>query len=208
MPTKSPTKSPWPQLEAVTEDGRRQRSDRSRRRIIEALFDLIGEGNMSPSAVSVAERASVGLRTVFRHFEDMDSIYDEMTAELTEAVMPKVKAPFEATTWRERLIESVEKRAEIYEMVFPMKVCMSLRRFQSDFIKEQYERDIATMRSSLKSILPKEITSKRTLFAALETTLAFTTWRRLRQDQKLSVENAKEAIQLILNGLVADIDVD
>ena len=163
---------------------------------------------MSPSAVSVAERASVGLRTVFRHFEDMDSIYDEMTAELTEAVMPKVKAPFEATTWRERLIESVEKRAEIYEMVFPMKVCMSLRRFQSDFIKEQYERDIATMRSSLKSILPKEITSKRTLFAALETTLAFTTWRRLRQDQKLSVENAKEAIQLILNGLVADIDVD
>ena len=208
MPTKSPTKSPWPQLEAVTEDGRRQRSDRSRRRIIEALFDLIGEGNMSPSAVSVAERANVGLRTVFRHFEDMDSIYDEMTAELTEAVTPKVKAPFEAPTWRGRLMESVEKRAEIYEMVFPMKVCMSLRRFQSDFIKEQYERDIATMRSSLKSILPKEITSKRTLFAALETTLAFTTWRRLRQDQKLSVENAKEAIQLILNGLVADIDVD
>ena len=208
MPSESHAKSPWPKLEAATEDGRRQRSDRSRRRIIEALFDLIGEGNMSPSAVSVAERASVGLRTVFRHFEDMDSIYDEMTAELTEAVMPKVKAPFEATTWRERLIESVEKRAEIYEMVFPMKVCMSLRRFQSDFIKEQYERDIATMRSSLKSILPKEITSKRTLFAALETTLAFTTWRRLRQDQKLSVENAKEAIQLILNGLVADIDVD
>ena len=208
MPTKSPIKSPWPQLEAVTEDGRRQRSDRSRRRIIEALFDLIGEGNMSPSAVSVAERANVGLRTVFRHFEDMDSIYDEMTAELTEAVTPKVKAPFEAPTWRGRLMESVEKRAEIYEMVFPMKVCMSLRRFQSDFIKEQYERDIATMRSSLKSILPKEITSKRTLFAALETTLAFTTWRRLRQDQKLSVENAKEAIQLILNGLVADIDVD
>lgn len=208
MPTKSPTKSPWPQLEAVTEDGRRQRSDRSRRRIIEALFDLIGEGNMSPSAVSVAERASVGLRTVFRHFEDMDSIYDEMTAELTEAVMPKVKAPFEATTWRERLIESVEKRAEIYEMVFPMKVCMSLRRFQSDFIKEQYERDIATMRSSLKSILPKEITSQRTLFAALEATLAFTTWRRLRQDQNLSVESTKESVRLMLNGLVADINVD
>ena len=208
MPTKSPTKSPWPQLEAVTEDGRRQRSDRSRRRIIEALFDLIGEGNMSPSAVSVAERANVGLRTVFRHFEDMDSIYDEMTAELTEAVTPKVKAPFEAPTWRGRLMESVEKRAEIYEMVFPMKVCMSLRRFQSDFIKEQYERDIATMRSSLKSILPKEITSKRTLFAALETTLAFTTWRRLRQDQKLSVESAKESIRLMLNGLVADIHVD
>jgi len=108
MPTKQKSNNPWPKLETTTQDGRRHRSDRSRRRIIEALFDLIGEGNMTPSAVSVAERANVGLRTVFRHFEDMDSIYDEMTAELTEAVMPKIKAPFEATTWREKLMESVE----------------------------------------------------------------------------------------------------
>ena len=208
MSTNPQSKSPWPKLETATEDGRRQRSDRSRRRIIEALFDLIGEGNMSPSAVDVAARAKVGLRTVFRHFEDMDSIYDEMTAELTEAVMPKIKAPYEAATWRERLMEIVEKRADIYETVFPMKVCMSLRRFQSDFIKEQYERDVTLMRSTLKAILPKEITSQRTLFAALETTLAFTTWRRLRQDQNLSVESTKESIRLMLNGLVANIDVD
>lgn len=208
MPTKQQSKSPWPKLETSTQDGRRHRSDRSRRRIIEALFDLIGEGNMTPSAVSVAERANVGLRTVFRHFEDMDSIYDEMTAQLTEAVMPKIMAPFEATSWREKLMESVEKRADLYETVFPMKVCMSLRRFQSDFIKEQYERDIALMRSSLKSILPKEIASNRTLFAALETSLAFTTWRRLRQDQNLSVESAKDSIRLILQGLIADIDVE
>jgi len=137
----------------------------------------------------------------------MDSIYDEMTAQLTDAIKPKINAPFETTTWRERLMESVAKRADIYETVFPMKVCMSLRRFQSDFIKAQYERDIALGRSILKSILPKEIISDRALFAALENTLAFTTWRRLRQDQNLSVENAKEAVRLMLNGLIADIDV-
>ena len=208
MPINSQSNPPWPELETTTEDGRRQRSDRSRRRIIEALFDLIGEGDMSPSAVSVAERADVGLRTVFRHFEDMDSIYDEMTAELSDAVMPKIMAPYETTNWRDRLMESVEKRAEIFEMIFPMKVCMSLRRFQSDFIQTQYERDVALGRSTLKAILPEEIVSNRTLFAALETTLAFTTWRRLRQDQNLSVESAMAAIRLMLNGLVADIDVD
>ena len=208
MPINSQSNPPWPELETTTEDGRRQRSDRSRRRIIEALFDLIGEGDMSPSAVSVAERADVGLRTVFRHFEDMDSIYDEMTAELSDAVMPMIMAPYETTNWRDRLMESVEKRAEIFEMIFPMKVCMSLRRFQSDFIQTQYERDVALGRSTLKAILPEEIISNRTLFAALETTLAFTTWRRLRQDQNLSVESAMAAIRLMLNGLVADIDVD
>ncbi len=206
MTTTTKKKSPWPALQAGTEDGRRQRSDRSRRRIIEAMFDLIGEGNMSPSAAKVAERADVGLRTVFRHFEDMDSIYDEMTAELTEAIMPKIVAPYEGRTWRDRLMESVEKRAEIYEMVFPMKVCMSLRRFQSDFLGAQYERDTAKMRSTLKSILPKQINADRDLFGAIEAALDFSTWRQLRSDQKRSVESAKASIRLILNGVIANVD--
>ena len=68
---------------------------------------------MSPGASHVAERANVGLRTVFRHFEDMDSIYDEMTEEVMTAIMPKVKAPFKASTWRERLLECVDRRADV-----------------------------------------------------------------------------------------------
>lgn len=206
MIAKTKKKNPWPDLESATPDGRRQRSDRSRRRIIEALFDLISEGNMSPSAVNVAERANVGSRTVFRHFEDMDSIYDEMTEELMAAIMPKVMAPFEATTWRSRLAEMVERRAELYEMVFPMRVCMMLRFYQSEFIRKQYQRDVNLERSSLKAILPKKIASDRTLFAALEVTLGFPTWRRLRQDQNLSVENAKKTIRLMVDGLVSGIN--
>ena len=201
-------KSPWPELETGTEDGRRLRSDRSRRRIIEAVFDLISEGHMSPSAVDVAERARVGLRTVFRHFEDMDSIYDEMTAELTEAVMPKIMAPFDASSWRERLMESIDRRAEVYEMIFPMRICMMQRRFQSKFLEEQYERDTKLARSSLKSILPKQVTTNRELFGAIEAALDFSTWRQLRQDQNRSIESAKASLRLMLNGLLADIDAD
>ncbi|MCR9193904.1 MAG: TetR/AcrR family transcriptional regulator [Hyphomonas sp.] len=201
-------KSPWPELEAGTEDGRRRRSDRSRRRIIEAMFDLISEGHMSPSAVDVAERAGVGLRTVFRHFEDMDSIYDEMTAELTEAVMPKFMAPYEAASWREHLMECVDRRADIYETVFPMRVCMMLRRFHSKFLGEQYERETKLARSALKSILPKQVTANRELFGAIEALLDFSTWRQLRQDQNRSVESAKASLRLALNGLIADVDAD
>lgn len=206
--TATKKKSPWPALEAGSDDGRRQRSDRSRRRIVEAMFDLISEGHMSPSAANVAERANVGLRTVFRHFEDMDSIYDEMTAELTEAILPKIMAPYDATTWRDRLMECVDRRAEVYEMVFPMRVCMALRRFQSKFLGEQFERDIKLARSSLKSLLPKKVTSDRELFGAIEAVLDFSTWRQLRQDQNRSVESAKKSIRLMLVGLIADIDAD
>lgn len=163
---------------------------------------------MSPSAVMVAERADVGLRTVFRHFEDMDSIYDEMTGALMAAVMPKVKAPFQSTTWRDRLIECIDRRADVYEAIFPMRVCMTLRYYQSEFIQEQYKRDVEMERSTLKAIVPDSIAADRTLFAALEVTLGFATWRRLRQDQKLSVGQAKKTVQLMIEGLIANVDAD
>lgn len=207
MTPKTNRKNPWPQLEAATDDGRRQRSDRSRRRIIEALFDLIAEGQMSPSASLVAQRAKVGERTVFRHFEDMDSIYDEMIQELTEAVMPKIVAPYASADWRDRLMECLDKRVDLYETVFPMRLCMSLRRYQSDFLSEQYARDIALFRSSLKAILPDEITSDRDRFSAIEAALDFTTWLHLRSDQKRSISSARRAVALTLSGLIADCDV-
>lgn len=199
-------KSFWPNLETSSEDGRRRRSNRSRRRIIEALFDLISEGDMWPSATSVAVRADVGLRSVFRHFEDMDSIYDEMTKEVMKAVMPLIVAPIKSESWRDRLSECIERRAELYEIVSPLRVCMMLRVHQSDFIKEQYKRDISLERSSLKAILPEAIVSDRNLFAAIEVSLGFPTWRRLRQDQHLSAENAKKTVRLMVGGLVADVE--
>lgn len=208
MATATKPKNPWPELELATADGRRQRSDRSRRRIIEALFALISEGEMTPSAANVAERAGVGLRTVFRHFEDMDSIYNEMTQQLLSAVMPKIKAPFQSSGWRNQLMESVDRRADLYETVFPMRVCMMLRYFQSEFIREQYDRDLKMERSALKSILPKRLAQDKTLFAALEVTLSFATWRRLRRDQNLSVAAAKDTMVLMINGLIAGIDDD
>ena len=161
---------------------------------------------MSPSAASVAERANVGLRSVFRHFEDMDSIYDEMTEELMAAVMPIIYAPYEATTWRERLMESADRRAELYEIVFPMRVCMTLRVFQSEFILQQYKRDLKMERASLKAILPKAVVTDRTLFSALEVTLGFPTWRQLRKDQNLSVKNASKTVKSMIQGLIADVD--
>lgn len=208
MKTSSQPKYPFPITETETSDGRRLRSNRSRRRIIEALFELIAAGDMAPSAVSVAKRANVGMRTVFRHFEDMDSIYDEMTQELSAAVMPMIVAPYEAASWRGRLFECLDKCTELYEMVFPMKVSMSLRRFQSDFLAEQYARDTLYLRSVLKNILPKEICSNRELFGAIEMTLDFPTWRQLRQDQKRSTESAKNSIKLILEALIGDVDVN
>ena len=185
-----------------TSDGRRQRSERSRAQIIEAMFELIREGDMSPSAAKVAERAQVGLRTVFRHFEDMDSLYVEMAERITAEVMPKVLAPFEARDWRGRFFEHVDRRIGIYEYILPVRVSANLRRFQSRFLMEEYRRNLLIERSTLKALLPAEITDDPVMFAAIETTASFQAWRRLRQDSDLPPEEAAAVFRFSLERLI------
>jgi AcrR family transcriptional regulator len=183
-------------------DGRRQRSERSRAQIIDAMFSLIREGDMSPSAARVAERAEVGLRTVFRHFEDMDSLFAQMSERMSAGIMPKILAPLEARDWRGRLMEHVRRRIDIYEDIMPVRVAANLRRFQSRFLMEEYRRGLMIERSSLAALLPQEISSDPILFAAIDTAASFQTWRRLRQDSGLAPEEAGVVVSLMLERLV------
>jgi len=79
-------------------DGRRQRSERSRAKIIEAMWALMLDGNMDPSAADIAEKAGVGLRSVFRHFEDMDAIHRELVLLAEADVTPLMMKPYEIET--------------------------------------------------------------------------------------------------------------
>ena len=67
-----------PQIESI--DGRRKRSARSRAAIITATLTLLENGNLSPTAKQIAEEAGVGLRSFFRHFEDMDAFWKPSTS--------------------------------------------------------------------------------------------------------------------------------
>jgi AcrR family transcriptional regulator len=50
-------------------DGRRQRCKRA---IIEAVLSLIDNGVLAPTVLQISQRAGVGIRSFFRHFEDME----------------------------------------------------------------------------------------------------------------------------------------
>ena len=81
-------------------DGRRGRGRSSHKRIVAAMMDLIEGGDLMPSAARVAEEAGVGLRTVFRHFDDMDSLYREISKIVAERIWPIISAPYADADWR------------------------------------------------------------------------------------------------------------
>ncbi|MEQ1753153.1 MAG: TetR/AcrR family transcriptional regulator [Micropepsaceae bacterium] len=182
------------------DDGRRKRGDHSRKQIVDAMLVLVREGDMSPSAAQVAERAGVGLRTVFRHFEEMEVLYREMAEVIAAKVMPLVRKPYTKAAWRDRLLELVERRIEIHEEIMPLKIAGSVLRFRSKFLMDDYRAHLKLERESLESILPDSVKKDQTLFRAVEMVTSFQAWRRLRQDQDLSVSDARKVMLKLIDG--------
>src|SRR5262245_22771923 len=61
-------------------DGRRLRRDRNREAVVQALLALYREGDLSPSTDDVAARAGISARSLFRYFDDVDTLVETAIA--------------------------------------------------------------------------------------------------------------------------------
>ncbi|ALJ13652.1 TetR/AcrR family transcriptional regulator [Sphingopyxis macrogoltabida] len=184
-------------------DGRRERSRSSHRRIVEAMLELINGGDLAPSAARVAEEAGIGLRTVFRHFDDMDSLYAEITATITERVMPIVTAPYPDQDWRTNVRELVRRRVRVFETTLPFRLAANIKRYQSPFLMGQYSKVVMLERDLILRLLPGEVLSDRVSVEALCAALSFQNWRALRHDQGLPAEEAATVMGHMVDTLIA-----
>lgn len=176
-------------------DGRILRSERSRTAIVQAMLELIGEGSLSPTAQQVAERADVGVRTVFRHFSDMETLFSTMNDRIKADVDSLFVEKVQTGPYEDRVSDLIERRMEIFGMLAPYIRSSTLQRWRSAFLQEEHERTIRTLRRDLRRWLP-EIESLPTEVAdALELILSFEALNRLRVDQKLGARRTTAVLR-------------
>ncbi len=197
----SPKASPQP-----APDGRRERSRSSRAKIVQAMFDLVARGDVAPSAARVADHAGVGLRTVFRHFDDMDSLYREMSERIEAQVRPLVTMPFTGATWRERLLELTERRAQVFEAILPHRISANLKRYQSAFLMQDYVRLLKFERRRVEALLPPAILADKIVLESLHVALSFQSWRLLRHDQGLHPKQAAKVTRHLVEAVLAQLE--
>ena len=184
-------------------DGRRRRGQDNRARIVKAMLELVQAGDVAPVAEVVAARADVGLRTVFRHFKDMDSLYGEMSEAVSREARDLFDRPFTAVAWRDQLDELVERRATLFERISPYRRASERLRYRSAFIAEEQARLVTILREILRRIVPANGLADPTAFEALDMLLSYEVWSRLRREQNLTAEDAKVVIRRLVSNLVA-----
>lgn len=184
-------------------DGRRLRGQVNRSKLVAAMIDLVREGTIAPTAEQVAARAQVALRTVFRHFDDMESLYQEINTEIMRLITPLVSTPFKSTQWRGRLDESIERRALIFETILPFFNAATSLRHQSPFLRENVQLMVEMQRTLLFKLLPKQVSENSPTFAALNLVMSINAWQQLREYQGLDQAAAKQAMSTTAKALTA-----
>jgi AcrR family transcriptional regulator len=183
-------------------DGRHRRSATSQRRIVQAMLELVGEGNVSPSADEVSERAGVGRRSVFRHFNDMESLYREMAAVLQARFASIAGRPYKATHWRDQLLEMVDRRADAFERMSPYLRAGRVHRHHSHILREGHARFVAALRMILVQRLPSDLAQDHVFVDAIDLLTSFEAWLRLRDEQRLSPEKTKQVVRATVVALL------
>ncbi len=181
---------------ANANDGRVRRGARNRAYIMDAIFELVREGVPLPTAEQVAQRAGVGTRTVFRHYDDMESLFVEMQSRLEGEVRPLLEGPAIEGPIEERVRQLVARRARIFERIAPFRRSANVQRIRSPLFQEGDAELDRELRVQLREVLAAEIPSlDEDAREALEMATSFEAWDRLRNAQRLGRERAQRVIE-------------
>ncbi len=188
-------------------DGRRQRSERTRKYIIEAYLALLREGPRVPTGAQIAERAGYSVRSLFERFPDLlalslaaaDFAFAQANA---QAVIRNVSADRPT-----RIRTQVETRAGTCERWLPLWRALNINQHYSPELQQRIRliRDAVVRRLELMyrpelSTLPEA--ERRRVLIALEALTDFESWARMRSEHALSIEEACAVWTRAIDGLL------
>ena len=184
------------------------RSIRTRAAIIEAWLALINDGDLSPTARGVADRADVGLRTVFQHFSDMNALQlasAELHLARTTALAAEVSAD---QPLHERVIQITDNLGRVWESTTLLRRSCERQEWLSDSIHDFIAGWESIYSTSILQLFKAELDAmdadeRDQIGLALDNLLSWSSWNHLRERRSLTVEQTREVLTLAVHSLLA-----
>ena len=188
----------------AAEDGRVARGLRTREAVVDALFDLYAEGNLTPTIEEIAARVGRTTRAIYHHFQDKEALAVAIAERHLESHPDLFNASPITGTRTERIDGIVAHRAELFETIGPTRRSALVRMHRSPEIQNQQTMFAAHLRDQLASTFEPELSALDTdtaddVLELIDLHTSWETWDRLRTWQDLSVEHSRQ----LLTGLVS-----
>jgi AcrR family transcriptional regulator len=188
-------------------DGRTARADRTRASVAAALLSLLEEGELQPTAAAIAERAGVSLRSVFQHFEDLETLYGAVADAQLERLSGFIARESGVGSLDERIDAFVERRATLLEMITPVRRAALLREpFSEELARRlRWAHDIArqeVQRTFLPELKQRPSTDANGILVALDVATNWSGWDTLRRLNGLSIADSKRVMARTIHALL------
>ncbi len=173
-------------------DGRNLRSINSQKLIVDACIKLFKAGNLEPTAQQVADESGVGIRTVFRQFDEMENLFKSVDAVLSKDYDFEVRYD-PSSSFDARLQSTISHMNAGYEKHKLIMFMTVSKMWKYEFLRKNYLMYQDLIKSKTEEILPEVLsfdTESRHLFHA---SLSFAMWTRL-QGQKLNNDQINKAM--------------
>lgn len=171
---------------------------------MDALLDLLGEGVLRPTAQQVAERSGVSLRSIFRIFDDVETLNAAASARQFSRIRHLFVDVVPSGTLTQRVKSVVTINSRLYEQIAPIRRAALRLSPESAALQEQLTRARKWLRSETERVFADEIAAAqgKDVIEALELALSFETWDRLRTWQGLSVARSSAVISRMVTALL------
>jgi AcrR family transcriptional regulator len=184
-------------------DGRVRRGAENRSALVEALVSLYEEGELTPTAAQIAERAGVAVRSVYGHFGDVETLAAEVSERQWQVHGALMDAAPIAGTLEERVDALVARRARLFEAITPVRRAAMLHAHRSDTIAANLRRLARRQRAQIAQTFAPELergggAPAAEVLDALDLLLAWESWERLRAQQGCSPARARRVLAAAL----------
>lgn len=194
-------------------DGRRLRSARTRRLIVDAYLALLRERPRIPTAAAIAQRAGYSVRSVFERFPDLHALRVAATDEALLRASTRIAARPATGSRSARIRVHVETRGETCKEWLPLWRALNANQGDSSELQSRIRliREMVVQR--IEDVYAPELSTlepcrRRQTVLAIEALVDFESWARLRGLFGLSFEDAcavwMHAIDRLLPGTSAD----
>jgi TetR/AcrR family transcriptional regulator, regulator of autoinduction and epiphytic fitness len=194
-----------PSSDISATDGRVQRGARNRSAIVDALIALLEEGNPKPSASDIAARAGVSVRSVFQHYDDLETLYGALVARQTEYVLEMLPQVDPALPLAPRIEAFVAGRARIFERVTPVRRATLLAAPNSPTLQHALAQTAATHEHDVASTFAADLArlpSPADARAAVTLATSWEAWDRLRTAQRCSIPKARRTVVTLVKAVL------
>ena len=188
-------------------DGRAARAVRTRNAVADALLELIEEGNLRPTSKTIAERAGVSERTIFQHFEDLETLFSAASTRVGDRVVHNLRQIPDDGPFEGRLSAYLDELVSLHEALSPLQRALSLHEPFSPVVGQGLGWWHDLLRRGIVRVFRVEVEAcdepiQPDVVEAAALIVDWSNWENMRTRSEFSPEHARRLLELGLRAVL------